>query len=262
MYGREKKSVSPSRKKTSCSPSLSGLWRLGDSFPSFPFLIFHRSPSPCFSLLLCVLDVLSSPMSHDDPQSEHMGPYPVTFTAPDTQATSSTIGNENGPFDPANTPPLIFAFIALGFTVFGLVIAIIYKRCRPLPSSLDPHYQRSVPVGRPAVQTPKLWDIWIPPNQHVPDEEQCKNADDWDTFVVRFLPLIFRHSSVAVDQLVDECPSRCQRRLCTLILPLLIFLRRPNTFKATLHRSSLRKTLSAGCSSDIRRQTRACMSLS
>lgn len=124
-------------------------------------------------------------MSHDDSVPRHLQPYTLTYSASASQASNSTIGNENGngPFDPGNTPPLIFAFIALGFTLFGLVIAIIYKRCRPLPDLPPPHYQRTVPVRRPSVQKPTLWDVWIPPNQRVPDEEQTEIDNDWDAFV-------------------------------------------------------------------------------
>ncbi|KAF9788302.1 hypothetical protein BJ322DRAFT_1106310 [Thelephora terrestris] len=134
-------------------------------------------------------------MSHDDPQSQHMGADPLTFTAADTQPTTSTLGTAdgNGPFVPGNTPPLVFAFIALGFTVFGLVIAIIYKRCRPLPNSLNPHYQRSAPVGRLS-HKPKFWDVWTPLNQHVPDEETSRDVSDWDTFVPLSASLVYPYS--------------------------------------------------------------------
>ena len=114
----------------------------------------------------------------------------MTFSAPDTLATNtSTIGddNGNGPFDPGNTPPLVFAFIALGFTLFGLVIAVIYKKSRPLQSPPEPPYQRSVPVRRCSVQKPNLWDVWILPIQPAVDEEQTKNVNDWDAFLVSSL---------------------------------------------------------------------------
>lgn len=124
----------------------------------------------------------------------------VTSPSPtDSQTSNDTTGNGDGPFDPGNTPPLVFAFIALGFTVFGLVIAIIYKRCRPLPSSQELNYRRTVPANRLSTKKPKLWDVWIPPSQHVPDEEPMKDVCDWDTFVVssRIFSTARRPSSIS-----------------------------------------------------------------
>lgn len=110
----------------------------------------------------------------------------MSFSAPYPQPSSTgTIGNDgSGPFDPGNTPPLVFAFVALGFTLFGLVIAVIYKRCRPSQSSQEPPYPRSVPVTQCSGQKPKLWDVWIPTTQNALGEEQTKNITDWDTFLV------------------------------------------------------------------------------
>ena len=123
-------------------------------------------------------------MSHEDSQSSHLEPYTYSFSASDAQTSTNPIGNENGPFDPGNTPPLIFAFVALGFTVFGLVIAIIYKRCRPLSTSLEPRYQRSIPLRRPWVEKPKLWDVWVPLDHRVSDESETGTVNDWYTFAV------------------------------------------------------------------------------
>lgn len=123
-------------------------------------------------------------MSHEDTDTRYLQPYPSATPTPGAQSAGSNAnsrGDDNGPFDPANTPPLVFAFIAVGFIVFGLVIATIYKRCRPLPNS--PHQRSSIPIRRPSAQKPQLWDVWTTPNHRVSDNERI-NLNDWDTFVV------------------------------------------------------------------------------
>ncbi|KAF9647664.1 hypothetical protein BDM02DRAFT_3129627 [Thelephora ganbajun] len=135
-------------------------------------------------------------MSHDETVTRYLQPYSsASPSSSDTQSSNSNRGNGSGPFDPGNTPPLVFAFIAVGFIVFGLVIAVIYKKCRPLPDSLEPHYQRSsVPVRRPSVQKPKLWDVWTAPSQRVPDEQRTNNVNDWDTLVPLSASLVYPYS--------------------------------------------------------------------
>jgi hypothetical protein len=66
------------------------------------------------------------------------------------------------------TPPTRLCFYRRRFHRFGLIIAVIYKKCRPLPTSRDPHDQLPLsPSRRPSAQKPKLWDVWIAPNQRV-----------------------------------------------------------------------------------------------
>jgi len=148
----------------------------------FLSLIFHPSPlrhtpSTSISSTPCQL----SSMSHDETHTHYMQPYYSPAPSSDTGSSST---KEDGPFDPGNTPPLIFAFIAIGFIIFGLIVAFIYKRCRPLPDSQDPDERRSsLPLRRPSIQKPRLWDVWIVPNERVSDEERTK-PNDWDTFVV------------------------------------------------------------------------------
>ena len=139
-------------------------------------------------------------MSHDDTHTRDLEPY---FTASPSSPTGNSRGNGNGngPFSPGNTPPLVFAFIAVGFIVFGLVIAFVYKTCRPLPTSSEPYHQRSsVPTRRPSIQKPKLWDIWITPNQRIPDEKREK-FNDWNTFVVSFF-FCFLFQRASISQLI------------------------------------------------------------
>lgn len=185
-------------------------------------------------------------MSRDDSGTRYSQPYsPPSGSG----SASNNRGNGDGPFDPGNTPPLVFAFIAIGFIVFGLVIAIVYKKCRPPPNSLGFHHPRSsVPVRRPSVQKPKLWDVWIAPDRRAPDEERT-NVDDWETFVVS------RVSFVSVPQPADNCPSPYQRLLHTLILP--TFVSRSNTSRGILRDPSTGKTPNTGCSSGDRRRIRA-----
>ena len=161
-----------------------------DSLP-FPYLysttpLFYTLPPPLTPHRL-------SPMSHDETHTHYLQPY--YSPSPSTDPGPSH-NEEDGPFDPGNTPPLIFAFIAVGFIVFGLVVAVIYKKCRPRPPPQDPEHQRSsVPSRRPSVQKPRLWDVWIAPNQRGSDEEQTK-LNDWDTFVVSriYVPVSCRRS--------------------------------------------------------------------
>ena len=221
-------------------------------FPCLYFTAFLSLIPPL--LLLLLLDNLFL-MSNDDSQPRRFEPYTYISSAPNTQASNGAIGDGdgNGLFDPGNTPPLIFAFIALGFTLFGLIITVIYKRCRPLQNSPEPHHRHST---RCSVQKPKLWDVWMPADQYALAEERTKNVNDWDTFMVSY------NASIVVDRLVDECPSPCQPHLYILILPLLPFVCHHNTFKVTLRGLSLGKTLNADWSSDNRRQTPPFMSLS
>ena len=180
--------------RRSWSPSLRGSWRLGDS--SLPLLIFHRSPLPrSLPPSLHPPDILFPPMSHDDTDTHYLQPYSPT-SSPTIRPTNNNRGNNDGPFDPGNTPPLVFAFIAVGFIIFGLIIAVIYKKCHPLPMS---HHQRSsVPIRRPSVRKPKLWDIRISPNRGVPDDERTNvDSNDWDSFMVSpfsSAPVSFRRS--------------------------------------------------------------------
>lgn len=200
-------------------------------------------------------------MSHDDTDTNHPQPYSSTSPSPDAGSTNSNRGNDNGPFDPGNTPPLVFAFIAIGFIVFGLVIAVVYKKCRPLSNSRQPNYQRSsVPIRRPSVQKPKLWDVWISPDQRVPDDGPT-NVNDWDTFVVS-TAFFGRRTPIFVDRTTDKSRSPCQRHLHTLILPPPPFACPNNTSKATLHDPFPGKTSNTGCSSDNRRQIQASISQS
>jgi hypothetical protein len=165
-------------RRSTSSPSLRGLW----SPPSSYISPSHSPPFPPSS----VSPTPPSAMSNDDSRPRHLEPTTMTFSAPHTLASNSTVGNDdgNGPFDPGNTPPLIFAFIALGFTLFGLVIAYIYKRCRQPRNSPDPRHQRSVPTRPCSAQKPKLWDVWIPAEQHASDEDRTRNSNDWDNFKV------------------------------------------------------------------------------
>lgn len=150
---------------------------------TLPLLIFHPLPSRPPSPSLRLLDILSPLMSHEDKDTRYLQPYPSPSPTSGAQSAGSnnTRGDDNGPFDPANTPPLVFAFIAIGFVVFGLVIAVIYKKCRPLPNS--PHQHSSIPIRRPSAQKPKLWDVRTIPHHRVSDEERI-NLNDWDTFQV------------------------------------------------------------------------------
>ena len=147
----------------------------GDSLP-FPAYIF---PTPLFRAPLLRLPGILSSMSRDATDTQFLQPY--SSTLPNSQSSNS---KGDGPFDPANTPPLILAFIAVGFLIFGLVVVAIHKRCRPPPDSQDSSYQRaSTPSRRPSTQKPRLWDVRMTSGQRVPDEERI-NANDWDAFVV------------------------------------------------------------------------------
>ena len=200
-------------------------------------------------------------MSHDDSQPRRLEPYTSSFSAPDARTSNSTIGDGggNGPFDPGNTPPLVFAFITLGFTLFGIVIAVIYKRCRSFPNPQEPLRQRSVPVRRCSVQKPKLWHVWTPVHQPAPDQERTNDISDWDAFLVS--SVLFPPVAV-VDRLVDERPSPCQPRLYIPTLLLFLFMCGHNTSKATLHGLSPWKTPNTGWPSDNRLQTQFSTSLS
>jgi len=163
-------------------PSLRGSWRPGDSLP-FPYLysttpLFYNTPSSSVS---STPYQLLSPMSHDETHTHYLQPYYSPGSSTDTGPSNNH--KEDGPFDPGNTPPLIFAFIAVGFIIFGVIVAVIYKKCRPLPNSPDPHQRSSVPSRRSSIQKPRLWDVWIAPNQPASDEERTK-LNDWHTFVV------------------------------------------------------------------------------
>ena len=181
-----------------------GSWRL-------PLLYIPSSTLP--PLLRLPTPYSPPPMSHDETHTRDLEPY---FTASPSSSTGDNRGNRNGPFSPGNTPPLVFAFIAIGFIVFGLVIALVYKTCRPLPTSSEPYHQRSsVPIRRPSIQKPKLWDIWIAPNQRIPDEKR-ENFNDWNTFVVSF----FFSLSARVDQSADKWPPASISVTCIPLLSL------------------------------------------
>ena len=203
----------------------------------FPLLIFDHPPllAPSPSPLSSTLDILSPLMSHDETDTRYLQPYSSSSPSPGAQSSNNTRGNGDGPFDPGNTPPLVFAFIAIGFIAFGLIIAIVYKKCRPLPNSPEPHNQRSsVPIRRPSARKPRLWDVWISPNKRLPGEERT-NVNDWDNLLVS--PFSRQHAVVFVDQSVDEHPSPYQQHLHTLqvLLPLPLFVSHSNTFKVTSH---------------------------
>jgi hypothetical protein len=196
-------------------------------------------------------------MSHDETNTRYLQPHSSTFPS---QSTNNSRGNGNGPFDPGNTPPLVFAFIAIGFVAFGLIIAIVYKKCRPLQNSRGPHHQSSsLPTRRLSAQKPKLWDVWIAPNQRVLDAERT-SANDWDTLVVSHFSCW--HAAVLVDQFVDECPSPYQHHLYTLILPLPPFACPSNMYKVAPYDLFPWKTPNTGCSSDDRQKTQASVSQS
>jgi len=178
---------------------LRGSWQLGE--PSLPLPSLYSATPLLHTLLLPRLPDTLSPMSHDETYTRYLQPYPSASPSPDTSSPDDV--KDNGPFDPGNTPPLVFAFIAIGFIVFGLVIVIIYKKCRPPPNSAEqPRYLRSpVPLRRPSAQKPQLWDVWIAPNQHVPDEDRT-NVNDWDTFVVSRVFLC-----VSISRLISVSPQ-------------------------------------------------------
>lgn len=114
-------------------------------------------------------------MSHDDTHTHYLPPQPSTTPAPDPN-----LGSDDGPFDPGNTPPLVFVFIAVGFLTFGLIVMAIYKRCRPTPDDDPLHHRPSVPVRRPSAQKPKLWDVWIAPD----GQQKRPSVNDWESLVV------------------------------------------------------------------------------
>ena len=212
-------------------------------------------PSSVLPLLLCLLvSHPLSPMSHDETHTHYLQPYYSSAPSSDPQSSNKP---EDGPFDPGNTPPLIFAFIAVGFIIFGLIVAVVYKKCRPTPNSRDPHHHQrsSIPIRRPSIQKPRLWDVWIAPGKRSSDEEQA-NVNDWDTLAVS------RIFVYVVDRSVDELPSLYQRRLYTLTPPLPLSVCPNNTFRATSRDPFSGRTPSTGCSSDTLQQTQASMSLS
>jgi len=194
-------------------------------------------------------------MSHDETHTHYLQPYYSPSPSPDTGSSNN---GEDGPFDPGNTPPLIFAFIAVGFIIFGAIVAVIYKRCRPLPDSQDPHRRSPVPGRRSSIQKPRLWDVWISPNQPAPDEERTK-ANDWDMFVVSRAFCPCRLSSIG--RLINA-RSLYQHRLYTLTLPLPLFAFPNNTSKAMSQDLFSGRTQNNGCSSDTLQRTQASMSLS
>jgi len=153
--------------------------------------LYSTSPPSALSLPLRLLRTPPAiPMSHDETHTHYLQPYYSPAPSPDP--VSSNSNKDDGPFDPGNTPPLIFAFIAVGFIIFGLIIAVIYKKCRPLPNTRDPQ-RSSIPIRRPSIQKPKLWDVWIAPGQRATDEERT-NVNDWDTFVVSRIFVCCRRS--------------------------------------------------------------------
>lgn len=195
-------------------------------------------------------------MSHDETHTHYLQPYYSPAPSPDTGSSNN---KDDGPFDPGNTPPLIFAFIAVGFIIFGLIVAVIYKKCRPLPDSRDPHDQRSSVSGRrSSTQKPRLWDVWIAPNQRVSDEERTK-PNDWDTLVVSRTFCPCRLSSIS--RLISA-RSLYQHHSYTLTPPLPLFVFPNNTSKVMSQDLSSGRTRNIGCSSDILQRTRASVSLS
>ena len=185
------------------SPSLRGSWPLGDSLP-FSSLIFSHPPLPTPPLPR-LPPRHPTPLSHDETHTRYLDPdYPApSSSSSDTQSPGSS-SRGDGPFDPGNTPPLVFAFIAVGFIIFGVIVAIIYRKCRPLPNSPQSHYQRSpAPSTRPSLQKPTLWDIWIAPSQPVAAEERA-NMNDWETFVVS--RALSAHALSSINQLTTTQP--------------------------------------------------------
>jgi len=226
----------------------------------FPYLYSTTPPflAPSPSPLCSTQAILSPLMSHDETDTRYLQPYSSSFPSPGGQSTNNTRGNGDGPFDPGNTPPLVFAFIAIGFIAFGLIIAIVYKKCRPLPNSPEPHNQRSsVPIRRPSARKPKLWDVWISPNKRLPGEERS-NVNDWDNL------LVSRRAVVFVDQSVDEHPSPYQQHLHTLqvLLPPPPFVSHSNTFRVTSHDLFSGKTPRTSYSLDDRQKMQPSVSLS
>ena len=197
-----------------------------------------------------------SAMSHDETHTHYLPPY---YSPAPSSDTGSSDHKEDGPFDPGNTPPLIFAFIAVGFIIFGAIVAVIYKKYRPLPNSRDPHQRSSVPSRRSSIQKPRLWDVWIAPNQPPAFDEERTKPNDWDTFVVSRTLCTRRLSSIG--RLIST-RSLYQRRLYTLTLPLPPFVSPNNTSKAMLQDLFPGRTRSIGCFSDTLRRTQLFVPLS
>lgn len=266
LVGRREGSTKPGEWKTEVGfahhgrrrlPSLRGSWRLGGSLP-FPLLIFLLSPLPHSPPPLVSSSPILSPMSFDETHTRDLGPdYPTATPTWSDPQPYNTDNSGDGPFDPGNTPPLVFAFIAIGFVTFGLIVAIIYKKFRLLQNPSEPNYQRSsVPIRRPLAQKPELWDIRIAPSKPVADEER-ENVGDWDTFVVS---CTFIGASSMIGR--DTCPSLCRHHLYILIRALHPFACPNNTSKATSSDPSPWRTPNTGYSSDTLQQTQASMSQS
>jgi hypothetical protein len=133
------------------------------------------------SLTLCSNHTFMALQTSSYPPSEHSS----TAQIPAQQTQVSSSSSNNGFLSPKASPPLILAFLAIGFFSIAMIVTFSWRRLRDGPGMMGlPRgggvEVRDVDIG----QRPLLWDLWTEEQHHV------KVASAWDRITVRIIRLL------------------------------------------------------------------------